>query len=87
MVTVGGILGNTKTKVEANGFTTGFPGHPIMFTFGIPPRLAYDPISFWVRLRVYDPGWYNINDVAAGLQRIKLYPDESFIVANRTSSH
>ena len=86
-VTVGGILGNTKTKVEANGFTTGFPGASDHVYLWNPTTLTYDPHFFLgATAGAYDPGWYNINDVAAGLATDQiLYPDESFIVANRTS--
>ena len=84
-VTVGGILGNTKTKVEANGFTTGFPGHLIMFT--LESHHAYmTPISFWVRLRVHMIQDGIISTMLRwSCNRSNLYPDESFIVANRTS--
>ena len=46
-VTVGGILGNTKTKVEANGITTGFPGASDHVYLWNPTTLTYDPHFFF----------------------------------------
>lgn len=85
--TVGGILGNTKVKVEANGITTGFPGASDHVYLWNSVTFTYDPHFFLGAVAgTYGVGWYNINNVAAGLATDQiLYPDESFIVANRNS--
>ncbi len=86
-VTVGSILGNSKATVEANGITTGLPGTADHIYLWNSSTLTYDPHFFLgTTAGSYDPGWYNVNNVAAGPAKDQiLYPDEAFIVANRTS--
>lgn len=85
--TVGGILGNSKVAAEANGFTTGYAGSSDFVYLWNPSDFTYDP-HFFLGSDVgsFKAGWYNVNNIGAGHATDQiLYPDEAFIVANRTS--
>ena len=85
--TVGGILGNSKAAAEANGFTTGYAGSSDFVYLWNASDFTYDPHFFLgTDVGTYKAGWYNVNNITAGRATDQiLYPDEAFIVANRTS--
>jgi len=86
--TVGGILGNSKAAAEANGFTTGYAGSSDFVYLWNSSDFTYDP-HFFLGSDVgsFKAGWYNVNNISAGRATDQiLYPDEAFIVANRTNN-
>jgi hypothetical protein len=86
--TVGGILGNNKASAEANGFSTGLIDSSDFVYLWNSSEFRYDPHFFLgTDVGTYKAGWYNVNNIAAGHATDQiLYPDESFIVANRTNN-
>jgi hypothetical protein len=86
--TVGGILGNSKASAEANGFTTGYAGSSDFVYLWNASEFTYDPHFFLGSdVGTYKAGWYNVNHISAGRATDQiLYPDEAFIVANRTNN-
>ncbi|MBT3637995.1 MAG: hypothetical protein HN531_13740 [Opitutae bacterium] len=86
--TVGGILGNSKASAEANGFSTGLISSSDFVYLWNASEFRYDPHFFLGSdVGTYKAGWYNVNNIGAGHATDQiLYPDESFIVANRTSN-
>jgi len=86
--TVGSILGNSKASAEANGFSTGLISSSDFVYLWNASEFSYDPHFFLGSdIGTFKAGWYNVNNIGAGHATDQiLYPDESFIVANRTSN-
>ncbi len=87
--TVGGILGYSKAAAEANGISTGLIDASDFVYLWNATESRYDPHFFLGNdIGSYKAGWYNVNNIAAGHATDQiLYPDEAFIVANRTSNN
>jgi hypothetical protein len=87
--TVGRILGSKKTIVESYGITTGFASNSDHVYLWNSTSRRYDPHFFQASTSGgFSSGWYNVNNFFGGHATDQLlYPDEAFIMANRTSGN